>query len=198
MKKVSKGNYGYTGSHKQWEITKLVIFTAIALAIFLLGLIVTGTKNNLLTIVAVVGALPISKAVVAVIMASKRKPMDQKLYDAISAKAGSLEQAYELLFTTAESYYGVETMVIEGKDVIGYTIDPKCDVTKLQAHLVKMLDANDLSANVKIFKDNKKFMDRVGDMERREKADIPYKQNPTYPDLNRDQLIKHLLLALSI
>ena len=61
-----------------------------------------------------------------------------------------------------------------------------------------MLDANGYKENVKVFTDYKKFMDRVGDLARREKEEIPYTQNPTYPDLNRDQLIKHLLLALSI
>ncbi len=198
MKSVKKGTIGYTKDHRKWMLIKLAVFTAIALAVFLLGFWVTKTTKNLLTIVAVVGALPISKTAVEVIMAYKRKPMDPKIHREISSKAGHLEQAYELLFTTAETSYGVEAAVIEGKDVIGYTIDPKCDVVKLQAHLVKMLDANELPAYVKIFKDYKNFMDRVGDLERREKSDIPYKQNPTYPELNRDQLIRHLLLALSI
>ena len=61
-----------------------------------------------------------------------------------------------------------------------------------------MLNANDYKQNVKVFTDYKKFMDRVGDLERREKEDIPYKQNPMYPDLGRDELVKHVLLALSI
>ena len=61
-----------------------------------------------------------------------------------------------------------------------------------------MLNANDYKENVKVYKDLNKFLDRVGDLARREKEEIPYKQNPVYPDLNRDQLIKHTLLALSI
>ena len=82
--------------------------------------------------------------------------------------------------------------------MICYTNDPKCEVIALQKHLLKMLDANGYKQNVKVYTDLKKFLDRVADLERREKEEIPYKQNPTYPDLNRDQLIKHLLLALSI
>ncbi len=198
MKKISKGSFGYTKSHRKWEIIKLCVYMAIALSVFLLGLLVTKTTKNLMTVVAVVGALPVSKAAVSVIMAYKRKPMDSKIYEEISSKAGDLEQAYELLFTTAETFYSVEAIIIEGKDVIDYTVDPKCDVSKLQAHLQKMLAANDYPINVKIFKDYKKFMDRAGDLNRREKSELPYKQHPTYPDLNRDQLVKHVLLALSI
>ena len=170
----------------------------LALAIFLLGWITTKKTTNVLSVVAIVGALPISKELVGVIMSYKRKPMDQKLYDQIREKAGNLEQIYELLFTTAEKSYGVDAAIVEGRDVICYTTDPKCEVMALQKHLVKMLNANDYKQNVKVYTDLKKFLDRTADLERREKEEIPYKQNPVYPDLNRDQLIKHTLLALSI
>lgn len=198
MKRVAKGNYGYTVSHRKWQIVKMSLYIALALAVFLLGYIVTETTKNVLSIVAIVGALPISKEMVGVIMSYRRKPMEKSVYEQISAKAGDLEQIYELLFTTQEKSYGVEAAIIEGKDVICYTADPKCEVMVLQKHLLKMLDANGYKQNVKVYTDLKKFLDRAADMERREKEVIPYKQNPTYPDLNRDQLIRHLLLALSI
>jgi len=198
MKRVAKGKFGYTLSHRKWQILKMSLYIALALAVFLLGYIVTKTTKNVLSIVAIVGALPISKEMVGVIMSYKRKPMEKMVYEQISAKAGNLEQAYELLFTTQEKSYGVEAAIVEGKDVICYTVDPKCEITVLQKHLVKMLDANGYKQNVKVYTDLKKFLDRVADLERREKVEIPYKQNPTYPDLNRDQLIKHLLLALSV
>lgn len=198
MKKVSKGKFGYTVSHRKWQIMKMLLYIALALGVFLAGYLTTKTTKNILSIVALVGSLPISKEMVGVIMSYRRKPMEKKLYEEISAKAGNLEQIYELLFTTNEKSYGVEAAIIEGKDVICYTVDPKCEVNVLQKHLLKMLDANGYKENVKVFTDYKKFMDRVGDLARREKEEIPYTQNPTYPDLNRDQLIKHLLLALSI
>lgn len=198
MKKVAKGKFGYTMSHRKWQILKMLLYIALALAIFLLGWITTKKTANLLSVVAICGALPISKEMVGVIMSFKRKPMEKELYEQISTKAGSLEQIYELVFTTQEKSYVVEAAIVEGKDVICYTIDPKCDVMALQKHLQKMLDANGYKENVKVFKDLKKFLDRVSDLERREKVEIPYTPHSTYPDLNRDQLIKHTLLALSI
>ena len=198
MKRVAKGKFGYTLSHRKWQIMKMSLYIVLALAIFLIGWITTKTTKNIMSIVAICGALPISKEMVGVIMSFKRKPMDRSVYEQISLRAGDLEQIYELLFTTQEKSYTVEAAIIEGKDVICYTNDPKCEVIALQKHLLKMLDANGYKQNVKVYTDLKKFLDRVADLERREKEEIPYKQNPTYPDLNRDQLIKHLLLALSI
>lgn len=198
MKKVSKGKFGYTLSHRKWQIMKTCLYTALALAVFLLGYLTTKKTDNLLTIVAILGALPISKELVGVIMSYKRKPMDKTVYEQISAKAGNLQQIYELLFTTNEKYYGVEAAIIEGIDVICYTVDPKCEIHTLQKHLVKMLDTNGYKQNVKIYTDLKKFLDRAGDLERREKEVIPFKPHVTYSDLSRDELIKHLLLALSV
>lgn len=198
MKKTAKGNFGYTLSHRKWQFLKLLLYITLALAVFLLGYLTTKTVENLLTIAAIVGILPISKELVGVIMSFQRKPMDREIYEEILAKAGDLEQIYELFFTTSEKSYAVEAAIIEGKDVILYTSDPKCETTMLQKHLVKMLDANDFKENVKVFTDYKKFMDRAGDLARREKQEIPYKKNPMYPDLTRDQLIKHTLLALSV
>lgn len=198
MKRVAKGKFGYTKSHRKFQILKLSIYAALAISIFAVGYITTKTTKNVLSIVAIVGALPISKELVGVVMSYKRKPMEEKLYEQISSRAGELEQIYELLFTTSETSYPVEAAIVEGKDVICYTADPKCDVKTLQAHLQKMLAANDYKENVKVFTNLNKFLDRTGDLSRREKEEIPYTQNPRYPDLTRDQLIKHTLLALSI
>lgn len=198
MKRIAKGKYGYTLSHRKSQILKMSLYIALAIAIFLIGWITTKTTKNILSVVAICGALPISKEMVGVIMSFKRKPLDKQLYEQISERAGDLEQIYELLFTTQEKSYVVEAAIVEGKDVICYTLDPKCDVMALQKHLQRMLDANGYKENVKVFKDLKKFLDRVSDLERREKVEIPYTPHSTYPDLNRDQLIKHTLLALSI
>lgn len=198
MKRIAKGKFGYTSSHRKAQIMKFLLYVCAALCVFLIGLVTTKTTENLLSVVAIVGVLPCTKELIGVVMSFRRKPMEQKLYDEISQKAGDLEQIYELLFTTSETAYSVEAVIIQGKDVIGYTVDPKCDTAKLEKHLYKMLNANDYKENVKIFKDYKKFLDRVGDLRRREKEEIPYKPHPRYPDLNRDQLMKHTLLALSV
>ena len=148
MKKVAKGKYGYTLAHRKHQILKMSLYVALALAVFLVGFITTKTTKNVLSIVAIVGALPISKEMVGVIMSFKRKPLDKQLYEQISERAGDLEQIYELLFTTQEKSYVVEAAIVEGKDVICYTLDPKCDVMALQKHLQRMLYANGNKENV--------------------------------------------------
>ena len=64
MKKVAKGKRGYTLSHRKWQILKMSLYIALALAVFILGLVVTKTTKNIMSIVAILGALPISKEMV--------------------------------------------------------------------------------------------------------------------------------------
>lgn len=68
MKKVSKGKFGYTVSHRKWQILKMLLYIALALGVFLAGYLTTKTTKNVLSIVALVGSLPISKEMVGVIM----------------------------------------------------------------------------------------------------------------------------------
>ena len=61
-----KGTFGYLDTQKVYEIIRTVLFYSISIAIFVTGYVTTGTKKNLLTIVAVLGVLPASKSLVSV------------------------------------------------------------------------------------------------------------------------------------
>ena len=65
---MTKGCYGYLTRQKKKEIIKTVLFFALSLSVFAIGYATTGTKKNLLTIVAMLGFLPASKSMVSMIM----------------------------------------------------------------------------------------------------------------------------------
>ena len=87
MKKTEKGMPGYLNYKRKIEIIRTLAYFGIVIAILLLGYFQTGTKLNLLTVVAIVGCLPASKALVGVItrflivrsMENERKKSRQKL-----------------------------------------------------------------------------------------------------------------------
>ena len=67
MTKVIKGEPGYLDYKKKAEIIRTVIYFALVAAIFILGYSQAHTRLNLMTVVAVLGCLPASKALVGVI-----------------------------------------------------------------------------------------------------------------------------------
>ena len=56
--KIEKGNPGYIKSRKTKYLIWALVEFAVVLAIFILGYVQTGTRKNLLTVVAAVGCLP--------------------------------------------------------------------------------------------------------------------------------------------
>ena len=58
MKKTEKGMPGYLNYKRKIEIIRTLAYFGIVIAILLLGYFQTGTKLNLLTVVAIVGCLP--------------------------------------------------------------------------------------------------------------------------------------------
>lgn len=59
-----KGTSGYLRTQKNYEILRTVLYFAISLSLFIAGRVTTGSRENLLTIVAVLGGLPACKSLV--------------------------------------------------------------------------------------------------------------------------------------
>jgi len=65
---MKKGEAGYISSKKIRAIVKVILEFGIVVALLILGIKQTGDRLNLLTLVAVLGCLPASKALVEFIM----------------------------------------------------------------------------------------------------------------------------------
>lgn len=198
MKRVQKGNYGYTRSHRTWQGIKAFSYGAVCLAVYLIGYLTTKTNENLMSVVAIVGVLPTTKEMIGFFMSFRRKPMELELYQKIQEKTEGMEVLYELDITTSERAYPVEAVVIKGREVVGYSEDPKCDPEILKKHIQQILKNNGYSEKVRIHTDLKKFFVQVQEMKRKAPEDIPYEHKKLYPELNRDQLIAHTICAISI
>ena len=81
--KVQKGEFGYIRWQKKRRILVTLGLFLLPLAAFIAGVLVTGTRNNLITVIAVVGCLPACRSMVGVIMMwdkVKRLRLDPSAY----------------------------------------------------------------------------------------------------------------------
>ncbi len=87
MNRIEKGDWGYLEKQMQRELVRTLLLFASSFGVLLIGIIIAGTKNNLLTIVAVLGLLPASKELITCIMFAKAKKHScpQALYDGVQA-----------------------------------------------------------------------------------------------------------------
>lgn len=75
------------------------------------------------------------------------------------------------------------------------------DTAFMETEARKILKGNGYRANVKIFKDLKPFLDRLDSMnEHKESLEegIKFRPDERYPELSRNELIRHTILAICL
>ena len=153
------------------------------------------------TVLTVVGCLPGCKSMVSLIMILLRHPMDEKLYKEIRKHAGDLVMSYEMYMTFYEKSASIDAFAICGNTVVGFSSDPKIDAAFMEQEAQKILRGNGFKANVKIFTRLPQFLERLDSMnEHRESLEegIKFRPDEKYPELSRNELIKHTILAICV
>lgn len=206
MKKLrqsgKKGEYGYIRQEKKRRLITTLLFFAVPVLILIIGLLIFKTRENLLTVGAVVLCLPAGKRLVSLIMIMLYQPMKQENYDLITKHSGSLTMVYETVLTNYEKNTMIDAFAICGNQVVGYTSSDKADIKYVEEHTQKILRHNEFKGvTVKILKDLNHFIDRLDSLKKNEgslRADIPFKPDEKYPNLSREELIRHTILAISL
>lgn len=200
-KKIKKGEIGYFQSEKRKRFLITAILFGIPLLIFFSAWIYHGSRLTIWTVIVVVGCLPACKSLVGLIMMLMRKPMDRNLYENIHEHQGQLVMAYEMYMTFYEKSAYIDAIAVCGNEVVGFTSDPKADTAFIATEAQKIIRKNGYKVNVKLLKDLRPFLERLDSMnEHRESLEegIKFTPDERYPDLSRNEMIKHTILAICL
>lgn len=167
-----KGTKGYLKTQGKYEITRTILYFAISLSLFIAGIVATGDKMNLLTIVAVLGCLPACKSAVTMIMFLRYKGCskeDMLLLDKLPAELTTL---WDMVFTTYDKNFAFSHICVHGNTVILYSTMPKLDEQACIKHLqnAMTLDGHK-NVSFKIFTDLYKYTDRANAVAMLERED---------------------------
>lgn len=170
IKRVQKGCYGYISYQKKMSVARTVLFFGLSLAIYGIGIYSTGSNQNLLTIVAVLGCLPACKSAVNAIMffrAEGCSPAAHEKISQITAYDEALTGFYDMYFTSYKKNFPLSHMVLKGNVICGYTESGKCDCKAGEKHLEQMLQQDGYkNMTIKIFDNLDKYTDRLGQLSR--------------------------------
>ena len=190
--KIRKGDAGYIRLKKKKAFLKTILEFGIVLALLILGIMQTGDRMNLLTIVAILGCLPAAKALVELIMILPHHSVSEEMSAEIDLNAESLTRVYDLIFTSEKNVMPVECVVIMNNTVCGYASSEKTDLNIVANHLKQYLYANKLTdVSVKIFDNYTAFVTRAEGMNNI--ASIDKKDTK-----ERELTIRQVLLNLSL
>ena len=144
------------------EIIRTLAYFGIVIAILLLGYFQTGTKLNLLTVVAIVGCLPASKALVGVITRFPYRSIDGERAKEIASKTDLLTVCYDMVITSRDHIMPVDCIVISGHNIFGYTHYNKVNTTELADHIKTILAQNGYKGfQIRILNEYKPFITRA-------------------------------------
>ena len=159
------------------------------------------TRLNVWTVLAVVSSLPGCRSLVNLIMLLRCRSMDPELYQEIHDHQGNLTMAYEMYMTFYEKSAYVDAFAVCGNSVVLFSSDAKTDASYIAENAQKILRGNGYKADVKLLKEKKAFLERLDSMNRHQdslREGILFTPDEKYPDLSREELIRHTLLALCL
>lgn len=164
-----KGTKGYLKTQSKYEIARTCIYFAISLSLFIAGIVATGDKMNLLTIVAVLGCLPACKSLVTMIMFLRYKGCCANDMAKLSTLPAELVQLWDLVFTTYDKNFAFSHASIQGNTVILYTDKNTLDEQACLKHLQNTMVLDGMkNISFKVFTDLDKYIARANDIVRLE------------------------------
>lgn len=192
-KKYEKGNIKYLSYMKKYTILRTALYFGISFAILIIGFVTTKTKNNLLTIVAVLGVLPAGKSLVNTIMYVRFKPISDKLYNALNKYEADLNLLFNMLVSSSEKIYFIKCIVINEHSVYAFTDDKKIDDAAFTKYIKNYLSNNGKgNVNVKVYRDEKSFCKRLDEILKKQTVDGKNKNDAFESKL--EELIKIICL----
>lgn len=161
-----KGSYRYLDIQRKYEIARMAIGYIIAFSLFLAGYLTTGTKKNLLTVVAVLGMLPASKALVSAIMFCRYKSFTDKI------DTKGVLSAYDMVFTSEKVNYHISHLCVGDGCIIGLSENDKFNENAFKDHVQAFLSAEKIGdMTIKVFTDKKAYMNRIASLSASDKTD---------------------------
>lgn len=160
--KITKGMPGYIKDQKKKRILITILLFGISIAVFLTGYLTTHTRNNLLTIVAILGCLPAARSAVGMIMLLPYRSFEEEKVREVEAAAAGILSAYDMVLTSSEKVMPVDVLLISRHLICGYVSRTKVPPVEVEAYLARILKENHYDkVTVKIFTDYDSFLKRA-------------------------------------
>ncbi|MBQ4282607.1 MAG: hypothetical protein IJB96_01610 [Lachnospira sp.] len=164
MQKVKKGEFGHLDYKKKLNLIIAIIAFAIILAIFIIGWIVNGTRNNIATVAAIVLVLPAAKFAVAYFVLLPHKSASKELAEKVNSAAEPLGVCFDLIFSNKKSPIGTQAVVVSDSTIVALTCEEKADIKLFETSLVTFMETDKLHVTVTLYKDEKTFLKRVANL----------------------------------
>lgn len=188
MKKKEKGTFGYIRQHQIYTVIRTILLFALALGLYAVGYLTTGTNKNLLTIVSILGILPGAKSMVNMIMFLRFHSLKEDEYALYEETSTGCPILYENILTTTQQAYYLPAIFCKNHTICSFC-ETSGDLKMLEDQIRDTLKTEKIEASVKIFPDQRLFLKRLAEM-----AALPETENEEQDTFEIYRMIKAMSL----
>lgn len=203
-KKITKGDYGYLKHEKYKRFFLSLLSLSLVLLVFFAGLKIYGTNANILSIIAVLLALPTSKIWLSFLILTPFNSCKKEIYE-ISNIEG-INKLYDLVISSEKRIYFVDACIIWNGNIILFVKQDYKYKKELQEYIICLLDKQSTYKNVKLIssktmleklsKECEKLHQKIKQDEVTKKED--YIEKAFVNEQKLDQNIKNIILKYII
>ena len=195
-----KGEIGYFAHEKRRRLLITIGLFILPVAVLIIGWVINGTRNNVLTVLAIIGSLPGCRSIVGLIMIWRCPAPKMETMQTIAAHAGTLAMAYENCVTTYEKSMVLLAVAFSGNTVVGYTDKKETDTAFFARHCQDFLQKSGFKVDVKILTDLPIFLERLDALSARKAEHDSH--TPPMPDdgptVTRDDTLRKAFLNMCL
>lgn len=196
---MQKGEYGYLQYKRKIETVKSIAFFAVAMAIFVIGYISTGTKKNWFTVLAVVSMLPVAKQITVTVLYYRYKSGTKEVFDRIKAHEKSALCLSDIVITAYDKTFELMHVGIVANTVIGYSEKEKMSEKDGEVYLKNIIEQNGYQGvSVKIYKKEKDYIERLVQMQEHLSKDKDMNKEKAEKNHRLEGKIAQVIKAVSI
>ena len=159
---MEKGTYGYGIRKLKIQILKMSACYALVIGAFVIGLILTGTRKNILTVGAICSVLPAATFTVNVIARLKGLPLKKQDYENFEKAAEGQVTACDMIVTANQKLVPIQAAVFHEHGITAYTASKKTDLKQAERDLNGLSKSVGIYAKIRLFGDFEAFLKQTG------------------------------------
>ncbi len=171
MAEKGKGSFGYLKKQAVKQGVLALSMLAVCATAFLVGFFWLTEYATILTVIAVLGMLPVAKMLVSMILFMKAEKFSctNDLYEKLIKTAGEQKEdllcGFDFYLTSYDKNFPLSAALVRKGSLIAYTPWKKCDCNKCKEHIELYMKKNGITGiNVKIFAEENKFAERFAQL----------------------------------
>jgi len=159
--RIEQGQYGYIDFRKKVQLIKTIIGFSIVFIIFFTGILIYDTKATIVSVVAVLMALPASKSAVGYISLFGKHTPNYDYFIALEQVLGEQSYLSDLIVSSKDKLMNLDFLIVRDGKIHIFASNPKLDISSTEAYMNRIIKQEHKLSSLKIYSDFETFLYKV-------------------------------------